>query len=202
MSWLKRAGGKKAVKGRDEMDGKESAGVGGKTMLEPGKPGQKEAGAHSEIAGDNPEKTENNEDAGKEESEHEIPAVFLSYPVRNELVKWEKRDDGMAVLTYRKNLSRFERWLQRHIGGPLDIKRPLDAPGTRIWELCDRQHTLLEICRIIDEEFKEEMDPVFDKVRRFLEQLLILNLIVLKTQEEIAEELKEEEEAEEESEDE
>jgi len=202
MSWLTKAGGKKAVKGRDGMEGKESDEAREKTEQGPGKPGQEEAGVHSEMADNDPEKPENDENAGKEKSEHEIPAVFLSYPVRNEVVKWEKRDDGMAVLIYRKNLSRFERWLQRHIGGPLDIKRPLDAPGTRIWELCDRQHTLLDICRIIDKEFKEEMDPVFDKVRRFLEQLLILNLVILNTQEEIAEELKEEEEAEEENEDE
>lgn len=126
-------------------------------------------------------------DNGRRKEEGHIPKVFYSYPVRNELVRWEKKEDGTVVLIYRKNLSRFERWLQKHIGGPLDIRRPLDAPGSRIWELCDERHTLLDICRIMDEEFKEEMDPVFDKVRRFIEHLLMLNLLFLKAPEKIVE---------------
>lgn len=178
MRWVKRRNVEKGERAGDNgVEEKPEA----TKQPEPGKKGP--AGEDARAGGQDGEK-----------GAREIPKVFLSYPVRNELVKWEKREDRTVVLIYRKNLSRFERWLQRHIGGPLDIKRPLDAPGSRIWELCDRQHTLLDICRIIDEEFKEEMDPVFDKVRRFLEQLLILNLVILKTPEEIAEESGEDEE--------
>lgn len=78
-----------------------------------------------------------------------------------------------------KNFGRFERWLHKKIGGPEDINRPLDEPGSRIWLLMDGEHTVLEICRIMDQEFKEEISPVLKKVRLFLERLLILNLIIL-----------------------
>lgn len=130
---------------------------------------------------------------GKEKGEEKgnkdkIPKVLLSYPFRNDLVDWEEDEKGIITLIYRKNLGRLEGWLQKKIGGPLDIRRPLDAPGSRIWELSDGKHTILEICKIMDEEFKEEMDPVFRKVRRFYEQLLILNLIFLKSSEELEKE--------------
>lgn len=128
---------------------------------------------------------------GEDESTNEVPRSLLAYPVPNPLVEVEVDKDGIVTLIYRKNLGKFESWLQKKIGGPLDIRRPLDAPGSRIWSLSDGDHNIMEITQIIDREFKEEMSPAFQKVRRFYEQLLILNLIILKSAEEIAKEREE-----------
>lgn len=108
-----------------------------------------------------------------------VPRVFLALPAPNPLVIWEQDDRGLVTLIYRKNFGRFERWLHAKIGGPEDVKRPLDRMGSRMWLLMDGEHTILDICRIMDIEFKEEMAPVLKKVRMFLEQLLILNLVIL-----------------------
>lgn len=120
--------------------------------------------------------------------EREVPRAHLAYPVPNPLVDWEKDEKGTVTLIYRKNFGRFEKWLHSKIGGPENIRRPLDEPGSRMWTLFDGKHTIAEICLIVDREFKEEMSPVLRKVRHFLEQLLILNLIILKSAEEIEEE--------------
>ncbi len=111
--------------------------------------------------------------------EHKIPRAFLALPIPNPIVEWEKDEAGLVTLIYKKNFGKFEKWLHSKIGGPENIRRPLDEPGSRIWVLMDGEHTVAEICMIIDQEFKEEMSPVFKKVRHFLEQLLILNLIIL-----------------------
>jgi hypothetical protein len=106
--------------------------------------------------------------------------VLTVYPVRNP-VKWVRENDRI-VLIYKKDFTRFEKKLQNKIGGPEDIRRPLDDKGSRIWEMCDGQHTLKDICGEMDELFHEEIEPVLDRVWKFLELLLQLNLIRLETE--------------------
>jgi hypothetical protein len=106
--------------------------------------------------------------------------VLTVYPVRNP-VRWV-RENERIVLIYKKDFTRFEKKLHNKIGGPEDIRRPLDEKGTRIWELCDGQHTLEDICSEMDELFHEEIEPVLDRVWKFLELLLQLNLIRLETE--------------------
>jgi len=112
--------------------------------------------------------------------------ALLSYPVRTESpdVKWFERD-GLIVVEYPKNFTRFEKWLHKKLGGPTTIKRPLDKIGSDIWLLCDGKHTLLEICNIIGEKYKEEIEPVFRRVPAFISQLMLLGLIIPKTKEEL-----------------
>ena len=105
--------------------------------------------------------------------------VLSVYPARN-LVKWEREGDRV-VLTYKKDFTKFERGLQKRLGGPDVIRRPLDEKGSRIWELCDGQHTLQDICDEMDALYHEDIEPVLDRVWKFLEILLKLNLIRLES---------------------
>jgi hypothetical protein len=106
-----------------------------------------------------------------------------AYPVRNP-VKW-RMEGGRAIIIYKKDLGRVEKKIQKVIGGPENIRRPLDDKGTDIWQMCDGEHTLLQICEEMDKKYKEEMEPVIKRVGRFIEMLLSLNLISLKTPEEM-----------------
>jgi len=103
-------------------------------------------------------------------------ANILSYhPIRARVrVEWK---DGRAVLVYPKNLTRFERWLHKIIGGPLEIRRPLDDVGTYIWRLCDGKHSVEDICNKVWERFKEDVEPVKPRVTRFILILRNLNLV-------------------------
>ena len=62
-------------------------------------------------------------------------------PKRNEEVKWVE-EEGLVVLIYPKNFTRFERFLHKHVGGPKDIRRLLDDKGTFIWKMCDGDHNV------------------------------------------------------------
>jgi hypothetical protein len=99
-------------------------------------------------------------------------------PKRNEEVKWVE-EEGLIVLIYPKNFTRFEKFLQKHVGGPKDIRRPLDDKGTFIWKMCDGDHSVHEICFDSHNKFKEDIEPVVRRVWGFLEKLIELNLITI-----------------------
>ena len=108
--------------------------------------------------------------------------VLSCKPVRNEDVNWEE-EDGKIVLIYPKNFTRFESFLHRHLGGPDNIRRPLDKKGTFIWNMCDGEHNVDEICQATYKEFKEDIEPVLRRVWGFLQVLHNLNLITFDVQE-------------------
>ena len=111
-----------------------------------------------------------------EELNPKMRMVLSCKPVRNEKVNW-KEEDGKIVLIYPKNFTRFERFLHRHLGGPDNIRRPLDKKGTFIWNMCDGEHNVDQICRATYKEFKEDIEPVLRRVWGFLQILHNLNLI-------------------------
>lgn len=99
-------------------------------------------------------------------------------PKRNEEVEWVE-EEGNVVLIYPKNFTKFEKFLHKRIGGPANIRRPLDDKGTYIWKMCDGEHSVHEICQATYDEFKEEIEPVLRRVWGFLSILLKLNLITM-----------------------
>jgi hypothetical protein len=101
---------------------------------------------------------------------------FLSiYPVRRP-VKWIIKNEKV-VLIYPKNFSKFESYLHQKIGGSDNIRRPLDEIGSKIWLMCDGKHTIEYICSELDDQYHEEVEPVLDRVWKFIELLLQLNLV-------------------------
>jgi hypothetical protein len=105
--------------------------------------------------------------------------ILLSVvPKRNEDVKWEE-EEGLVVLIYPKNFTRFEKFLHKRLGGPADIRRPLDDKGTFIWKMCDGNHNVHEICKDTHNKFKEDIEPVVRRVWGFLERLIELNLVLI-----------------------
>ena len=101
----------------------------------------------------------------------------MSYPVRNS-VKWVEENDKI-VLIYPKDFSKLETWLHSRLGGPDTIRRPLDEVGSKIWIMCDGKHMVKDICDELDEQYHEDIEPVLDRVTKFLEILLRSNLIKL-----------------------
>ena len=99
-----------------------------------------------------------------------IKQVSGIYPVRNP-VRWRMRD-GKVVITYKKEFRSIEKFLHDKLGGPDHIRRPLDELGTRIWLLSDGRRSLKEICVIMDDEFKERIEPAFKRVWRLIEILI------------------------------
>lgn len=109
--------------------------------------------------------------------EYRGPNPRAIFPIRTE-VDWYYRE-GIIVLEYPKNLSKFEKKLNRIVKGPESIKRPLDEVGTLLWEMSDGTHSLLEIYIKEQETFHERVEPLDKVVGGFLETLLKLGLMRL-----------------------
>ena len=109
--------------------------------------------------------------------DQKMQQLLRAYPVRNP-VKW-KIEHELVVLTYPKNFTKFESWLHDKIGGPDMIRRPLDEIGSKIWLMCDGKHNIENICSELDFIYHEDVEPVLDRVWKFLELLLKQNLIRL-----------------------
>jgi len=103
--------------------------------------------------------------------------VLGAYPLRAP-VKW-RMERGKAVIIYSKDLSKLEKKMRSVVGGPENIRRPLDEVGTDIWLMCDGKHTIFDICTKLDSKHHEKVEPVVKRVTSFLEILLKLNLLRL-----------------------
>ncbi len=109
------------------------------------------------------------------ELDQKMQRYLMVYPNRNP-VKWNLENERV-ILVYPKNFTKFEAWLHKRIGGPEEIRRPLDEIGSKIWLMCDGKFTIKDICTELDEQYHEEVEPVLDRVSKFLEILLKQNLI-------------------------
>ena len=107
--------------------------------------------------------------------------VMKSTHVRREgVIKWKKEGE-IIVITYNKNLSRVEEWIRKKIGGTKEIRRPLDEYTTFIWEKCDGENTIGEIIKKFDDKFGETVAPAGARVIGFMEKMLKINVIRLKS---------------------
>ena len=111
------------------------------------------------------------------ELDEKTKKVLGAYPMRAP-VKW-RMESGKAVIIYSKDFNKLEKKLHSVVGGPQNIRRPLDEVGTDIWLMCDGKHTIFDICTDLDAKHHEKVEPVVKRVTSFLEILLKLNLLSL-----------------------
>ena len=88
-------------------------------------------------------------------------------------------ENKKIVIIYPKKFGKIEKWVRDRIGGPKEMRRPLDKFTTFIWEKCDGSHNIAEIISEFDNRFGEEVAPADQRVLKFIKQLLELNLITL-----------------------
>ena len=93
----------------------------------------------------------------------------------NEEVKWFY-EDKIVIITYPKKFGKMEKWLQSRIGGPEEVRRPLDKFSSYIWEICDGEATVADVVRKFDEKFGEEVAPAPDRVQSREPQSLTRNM--------------------------
>lgn len=105
--------------------------------------------------------------------------LLLMRPRRNPNVEWEEDEGtGLVTLIYPKNLSSFERTLAKVFKPVPDLRRPLDAPGSFIWIMCDGENNIATICTAVDQAFKESMEPVLKRVVGYLDILAKRGLVI------------------------
>ena len=84
-----------------------------------------------------------------------------------------------VVIIYPKKFGKIEQWIRKKIGGPKEVRRPLDRFTTFIWENCNGNKNIAEIITDLDIVFGEEVAPADVRVQKFITQLLELNLVTL-----------------------
>lgn len=112
-------------------------------------------------------------------------------------VEWEYRGDAgihpeieevtgrEVVLLIEKKFTRFERLLARILRAPKVVRRTMHHTQSMLWELMDGQRNFEEICAIMDSLYHEDIAPVEDRLKAYLEVFVRLNVAtVLKPREE------------------
>ena len=110
----------------------------------------------------------------------DVRHVVTMRPRRNPRVEWELDEEtGLVTLVYPKTFSKFEQALGMIVRPVTELRRPLDGPGSFIWQMCDGKNDIAIICTAVDEAYKEEMEPVLKRVVGFIQLLAQRGLIDL-----------------------
>lgn len=112
-------------------------------------------------------------------------------------VEWEYRGeaglhpniDGVTgkevVLLIQKRFTRFEKILAKLMKAPKVVRRTMHPTQSMLWELMDGERNFSEICNIMKSVYHEDIAPVEDRIKSYLEVFVRLNVAtVLKPKEE------------------
>lgn len=90
-------------------------------------------------------------------------------PVKNR--DWEELEDKQIVILQPKFRNRWlARWLLPRMKRPY-FQVKLDEFGSWVWNRCDGEKTVREIGTEMRAKFGEKIEPVYDRLERFLRQL-------------------------------
>ncbi len=111
----------------------------------------------------------------KKESEHNYMELT---PVRNH--SHETKEDGMIDVLVPKFSSDFsKKYVNKHLKYPY-IRANMDEFGTETWLLMDGNTNVEEIGQRLIDKFGETIDPVYDRLTKFLTELHKNNFITFK----------------------
>jgi len=105
----------------------------------------------------------------KQKADPSVVNLLELIPDKN--IKSEKSEDGFSVLLkpkYRHPL--FVKHVLPHMKRP-NYKINLDDIGTFIWDLCDGKNTVEEIGNKLKETFGDKVEPLYDRLRIFFQNL-------------------------------
>ena len=98
-------------------------------------------------------------------------AMLASKPIRNELVRWERDDNGEVLIT----LTRQQRWkvnlLAKFFYIPKERRIGLDEIGSEVWEMCDGKHSLDRMIRRLADKYKLNRREAEVALTTYLKQL-------------------------------
>ena len=90
-----------------------------------------------------------------------------------------------VVFLIEKQFTKFEKVLAKILRAPKIVKRPMHYTQSMLWELMDGTRTFEEICIVMDSLYHEDVAPVEERVKAYLEVFVRLNVAtVLKFKEE------------------
>lgn len=103
-------------------------------------------------------------------------------------VEWEYRGEpglhpniegvtGRAVvLLIEKRFTRFEKLLAKLMKAPKIVRRTMHYTQSMLWELIDGERNFTDICSIMKSVYHEDIAPVEDRIKAYLEVFVRLNV--------------------------
>ena len=90
-----------------------------------------------------------------------------------------------VVLLIEKDSQDLKKILAKILRAPKVVRRSMHYTQSMLWELIDGERNFAEICQIMDSLYHEDIAPVNDRIKAYLEVFVRLNVAtVLKPREE------------------
>ena len=81
-----------------------------------------------------------------------------------------------VVLLIEKRFTRFEKILAKILRAPKVVRRSMHYTQSMLWELIDGERNFAEICQIMDSLYHEDIAPVNDRIKAYLEAVSYTHL--------------------------
>ncbi|MBO6114984.1 MAG: PqqD family protein [Lachnospiraceae bacterium] len=96
---------------------------------------------------------------------------YMDYiPKHSPKYEWEKDKDGNVTILI-ENKGFFNRLFQKLLGKPKVSKLHLEKMGSFIWPNIDGYKNIYEIGQEVKEEFKEEAEPLYPRLVKYMKML-------------------------------
>jgi len=97
-------------------------------------------------------------------------------PIR--VSEWKDNEEGLITLILPKFKSKIGRAFASIFKNPMyEVK--LDKIGTFLWRLCDGKNNIYDISQDMQKEFGDDIEPVYERMKKFVNMLKNLNAIKL-----------------------
>ena len=84
-----------------------------------------------------------------------------------------------VVIIIQKKFTKFENLIAKLLKAPRTVRRTMHYTQSMLWELIDGERNVQQICKIMDDLYHEDIAPVNERVKAYLEVFIGLNVISL-----------------------
>ena len=84
-----------------------------------------------------------------------------------------------VVFSIEKRFTKFERILAKILRAPKMVKRTMHYTQSMLWELIDNERDFKSICDIMDSLYHEDIAPVEERVKSYLDIFIALNVVIM-----------------------
>nr|WP_246566027.1 PqqD family protein [Tissierella simiarum] len=114
---------------------------------------------------------------GKVVAKNKKDENLLDYvPNKSKKVVYNKKENGLIEIIMPRD-SIIERIIRKLFFTPDKYRVELDKMGTFVWEQIDGQRTIYEIAGLVQEHFKEEAEPLYERLLQYINILKNNNFI-------------------------
>lgn len=99
-------------------------------------------------------------------------------PMKNHAFSWEV-EDGLVVI-HMENKGIYNKIAQKFFGTPKVSHVSLDEFGSFVWEQIDDQRSIYQIGQLVNEEFGEHAEPLYERLSKYFYNLNSTKFITFK----------------------